>query len=247
MQESVTRSAKGIGLNARSYIGLILAIVFLGVVVVGVLIAFSVKSKKFDFISGKEFYVYYTSAEKSLSGAQTSAKNQQSIGGAGYIFENYNFYISAFLYENFEDAKAVAKKNITAYPDGGVTAIKTQKLTKKAKKVMKNEEKYLNCVQNFENAFYDFLRLSQENDEKLLSEVVVFNKVFKRLEGLVDLSKKFEDINSPMSFELDSLIAKIKKYLASSNTTIERSSGLKLLCFEIIKQYNTIANWLNSQ
>lgn len=210
-----------------------------------VIISVSVKSKKYDFLAGKEFYVYYTSVERSISLANTVSREQQLLGGAGYICENFNYYISAFLYDNFEDAKSVAQKNLSAYPDGGVMPKKTQKLNKKAKKVIKNDEKCSNCVHIFENTFNCFYDLALENDEKMLTEAAVFNKVFKQLESLNSLSKKIEDINSPLSFELDSLISKVKKYLATANTTVERGSGLKLLCFEIIDGYNTIANWLN--
>ena len=246
MQQSVTKHKSNKCFNLRNYLGLVLIIVFIFVVIIGIIIAGSIKSKSYEFISGKTFYYYYTNIESSLNRAKSLADSQKSAGGAGFVFEeNKKFYVCAFLYDKMEDAKIVIDQNKEAYPDGGVITKNTQKLTNKAQKLIKNDEYLISAVHLYGDCFNAFYDLAIECDKNNLSEAEVFSKVFVYYEKIVDVCGKFDNINSPVSINLDSLLTSVKEYLSQTKTSTERSYKLKQLCFEIIDKYNQLAGYLN--
>lgn len=247
MQERVTYKNYSKHNNLRKFLGLILLLIFIVVVIIGIIISVSIKSKKYYFMNGQSFYIYYTETESTLQRAKNVASTQQSSGGAGYIIDGSTYYICAFMYVNSVSANEVVEKNKTNFPNGGFIIKSTLQLSSKAKKIVKNEEKYITSIYLFEDAFNAFYDLAIECDSKNLSEVEVFNQVFVYFEKFMELSSKFEDINSPFSLNIDAMALSIKDFLSNSKTAIERSSGLKYLCFEIISYYNNIAGWLNYQ
>ena len=247
MQESVTQYGSKIKLKPKKFIFFVILFLLVLVIVLGGIIALSVNTKKYYFVDGMEYYIYYTHRESSLSRAESLADTQKKNGGAGFIVEKNGFYVCAFLYKDKIGAQTVKENNNESYPEGGVITQNTQKLTKRAKNIMKNNQNYASCIHGFEDAFNEFYDLALKCDSQNLSEVEVFNAVFLRYEKINSLSVKFEDANSPFSLAVDSLAILVKDYLTSSKTAVERSSGLKEICFEIINLYNLVAGWLCEQ
>ena len=247
MQESVTILNFKKWPKPRKMLAILLAALFLFILMIGVIIALSVNSKKYYFADEKQLYVYYADIESSLVRAKQRASEIASAGGAGVVLSSgEKFYICAFVYSNEADAKTIKERNKTNFPNSGVLIKKTQKLTSRAKKVLKNDEDARSCVHLLEDLFNKFWALSVDIDKNNLGEVKVFNTVFGEYEKVAEKASAMSDIHSIISYTYDDCASVLKEFLSKADTFTERSSGVKKLCFEMVKIYNNLADVLNN-
>ena len=246
LQERVTHILSKSSISFKKLIIFCFCFILIIVLIVGVLFNISAKRKKYLFTSGRVFYVYYTTIT-SATNASEIVSTQQKSGGAGFpLEEGAKIYVCAFLYENFEDAMLVKNANIEAYNNGGIKEIKTQKMSARAQKVVKNCENYTKLVHLLEDCFNDFYSMAISHDENKLNESETFSRVFLWLTQANTLNDNFEKTDN-ISAVCELLAYEIKDFLATKTGRIERCSGLKLMCFKIINLYNAFANLIEGE
>ena len=213
---------------------IVLSAIFISVVLFGTIIGISLKTKKYLFASGQTLYAYYTAFCDSSAVAEAESANQKDLGGAGYVYSQQGYYVCAFIYTNREDAESVCRKNA----GGGIVEIKTQIMSQKLQKMVKNNENWLNMIHLIEDGFNALRQVAIDSDLENLSDAEVFSRIFVWLEKANDLSYKFSKTDDVMNEICDLLIFDLKNFIASSGTMPQRSSGLKGLCFKMIELYN---------
>ena len=216
------------------------------VVVLGIVISKSLGGKKYYFASGATFYCYYTE-ETTAQNAESATYYQKKSGGAGF---NYSLgaktYICAFLYKTKEEAERIKQTNIISYAQGGIIELKTTPLSSRAQKIVKNNEAYISLIHFFEDAFGECYNLAVMLDNQTITESKLLTKVLLMLEKANEINAKFE-ITDPLCASIELLCFEMKDYMAKTNGKIERSSGIKLLCFKIVELCNACAEILNNR
>ena len=246
MQERVTHFAKTTTVSFKK-LAIFVFCLTLGVVVVlgGFLSAFG-KRKNYTFADGTSFYAYYTS-EQTQENIDSSALKQKKNGGAGYIYEQgTKKFVCAFLYKTKQDAQNIKAANINLYPNGDVVEISTLKLSSRAKKILNNTENYLLLFHFFEDCFYECFNLSLEWDSSKLTESKLLSKVLLLLNKANEICASFE-ISDDLSASIELFCYEIEEFMAKTTSKVERSSGIKLLCFKIIDLFNVSAEILNNR
>lgn len=246
LQERVTHFATNGAVSLKKLAVFVFCITLGVVIALGVVINASGKKKIYIFIEGATFYAYYT--EEALgNNIENSVSTQKQSGGAGYPYgEKQSKYICAFLYKSQKDANSVMDANYKEHPQGGVVEIKTTKLSKRAKKIMNSTENYLLLFHFFEDCFNECHNLSISWDNASLTEAKLLSTVLLLLNKANEICEKFETTDD-LCAPIELLGFEIKEFMTKTTSKVERSSGVKLLCFKIIELFNIAAEILNNR
>ena len=175
-------------------------------------------------ISKVEMYAVCISNHKTLIQAQDNANVCISLGGAGYIYTDDEYYVVASIYENEADAKKVKESLVVTKPTTTIKNIEIKSVTFSGNLSSQEKSTITNTLGIFKTTYKKLYDISVSLDTGVIQEINARLSVNELASSVNEIKDNFNTVfNSTQTKNLITIKNAVDKLSTALNSLINNS------------------------